>query len=272
MNDFRDSLVWIIGSAIAGGVAVVSWVFESGLLATLLGIMIGAGLTFLVQTRTQKRTWKREYAVRIAVEVYGELFGGVKSISLSLKDSWYKSTGFIEWREMQDDHRYYMVDEKFRNRLDKFQDRLEKKSATSWEIRQDILPKIVLENVEEILGIRTNKVPHTIVNYIRGQQSIQSSPDLIECLISETHPSDKAIQHQKGVSVASYSLEITPIGEPTIKYDDSAKLNQFWESTLRKLQQNSSHDFIKTENDNLIKEAENLKQEIANRIEKPWKI
>ena len=80
MNDLRENLGWIIGSVIAGTVAVLSWVFESGLFAALLGIMIGAGLTYFVQTRTQKRTWKREYAVRIAEEIYGKLFGGVKSI------------------------------------------------------------------------------------------------------------------------------------------------------------------------------------------------
>ena len=113
MNDFRESLGWIIGSAVAGAVAVVSWIFESGLLATLLGIMIGAGLTYFVQTRTQKRTWEREYSIKIVEEVYGALFREIRSNIRTLKLKFYSGLSFQTWSTFQDDHRYFMVDEGF---------------------------------------------------------------------------------------------------------------------------------------------------------------
>jgi len=42
LDDLYESLGWIIGSALAGVTAVLSWMFESGFLSTLVGIIIGA--------------------------------------------------------------------------------------------------------------------------------------------------------------------------------------------------------------------------------------
>jgi len=53
MTDLRENLGWIVGSAIAAIAAFLSWFYESGLLSALVGIVIGAGITYFVQTRTQ---------------------------------------------------------------------------------------------------------------------------------------------------------------------------------------------------------------------------
>jgi hypothetical protein len=54
MADVRSNLGYIIGSVIAGAGVFVSWFFESGLLATVVGIIIGAIVAFWAQIRTQK--------------------------------------------------------------------------------------------------------------------------------------------------------------------------------------------------------------------------
>ena len=64
MTDLNENVTLLIGSIIAGVGAFLSWFYESGLLGAITGVVIGAGITFFVQTRTQKRAWKREYALR----------------------------------------------------------------------------------------------------------------------------------------------------------------------------------------------------------------
>ena len=54
MTNLRSNIGYIIGSAIAGAGIFLSWFYESGLLATIVGIVIGAVIAFIAQTRTQK--------------------------------------------------------------------------------------------------------------------------------------------------------------------------------------------------------------------------
>ena len=50
----REQRARIIGSAIAGIGAFLSWFYESGLLAAIVGIVIAAGITFFVQQNSAR--------------------------------------------------------------------------------------------------------------------------------------------------------------------------------------------------------------------------
>lgn len=100
MVKIGENVGWIATAFGAGTIAVASWVLESGYLATLGGIIIGAGLTYFVEQRNQKRTWQREYAVRTAVEVYGVLYNGLKSLIFILEIRDYHRGSFGKWIEM----------------------------------------------------------------------------------------------------------------------------------------------------------------------------
>ena len=61
MTDLRGNIGWIIGSVVATVAAFLSGAYESGLISTLGGIMVGAGVAYFVQTRTQKSMEKRVF-------------------------------------------------------------------------------------------------------------------------------------------------------------------------------------------------------------------
>jgi len=273
MTDFRENIGWVIGSVVTAIAMAFGWVYESGILNTLVGVAIGASVAYFVQTKTQKRAWKREYSVKIAEEVYGSLFKAVKGIIQLLENRGYWHIDFGVWREMQDDHRYFMVEEKFRAKLDEFRGKLEKYSRTVGEVRRQILPKIVMEETESILEVKIDHIPTVVVTYKKGRVPASAMTDLIDCLISGTHPITYATRHETNASKASFRFEIRPTSKrSSTKYDNEAKLNKIWESALRRIREDESYNFIVDENDRLLEEARKLKQEIANRIEEPWKI
>ena len=273
MTDLRENLGWLIGSIATAIAMAVGWFISSGVVVNLLFLLIGSGITYFVQTRTQKRAWKREYSVRIAEEVYGSLFRGVKGIILSLKNKWYRHTDFSVWREMQDDHRYFMVDKGFRIKLDQFRERLEKYSRTVVKVRVEILPKIVLEETERVFGVKTDDIPRVKVTYMKGRRLVSSPLNLSNCIVSETHPIKHATRDEPDVSEVSFLLAVKPIGKAgATNYDKTPELNKFWQSSLKRIRQDESYKFMVEENNTLLEEARKLKQEIANRIEEPWKI
>lgn len=120
MSDIREYLGWILGSAFAGIGTFLSWFYESGLFAAVAGVIVGAGITYFVQTRTQKRIWKREYLIKITEQVYGELFGNIRGEISRLQDRYYRNIQFSKWIQIQSDHRYFKDDSVFREKLDSF--------------------------------------------------------------------------------------------------------------------------------------------------------
>jgi hypothetical protein len=272
MADSRENLGWIAGSVIAGIVAFLGWFYESGLLSTLVGIFVGAGIAYFVQTRTQKRAWKREYGVKIAEQVYGTLFRETKSLIRSLEKKYYFWIDFGGWKRIQEDHRYFMVDERFREKLDQFSDRAEEYSLATRRLRDEILPRVAIEETERIFEMKVDEKPRFNVNYMKGQKRFSTSPDLVQCLISETRPIDHAIRNESEVSGLECALEIKPIDGQPIHSNDSTKIDDIWKSCLARMKEDKTYKFIIEENQELLEEARQVKKEIIKRIEEPWKI
>lgn len=55
MTDWRENLGWLIGSIATAITLAIGWLFESGILNTIVGIVVGAGIALFIQSRTQKR-------------------------------------------------------------------------------------------------------------------------------------------------------------------------------------------------------------------------
>lgn len=272
MNNLRESLGWIIGSAVAGTLAIVSWVFESGLFATLLGIMIGAGLTYFVERRSQKRTWKREYAVKTAVEVYGVLYNDLKSIIMVLEEKWYRYEDFRAWREMQDDHRYFMVDKEFRKELDQFKEQLEKQSKTVVNVQTEIIPQVIIDETEKLTGDRPMKNPSFYVSYKSGERNVSSKPQIEDCLVKLEPPIEHATKRGKNVSDEKFHIQYELKNGRVEAFRDPEKLEDYWKSIVENFSENETYRLMVKENKRLLSEAKKLQKEIANRIEEPWKI
>ena len=272
MTDFQENIGLLVGSVVAALSMILGWIFQSGVLNTLVGVAIGAGITYYVQTKTQNRAWKREYGVKIAEEVYGDLFKQLKNIIKSLEERYYIYwMSFDKWTEFQEDHRYFMVDEKFRSRLDGFKNKLEEYSKAAGKMGNEIR-SIILEETEDVFGVKANQIPIPQVNYAKGYQRHSTNPDLVNCLISETHPSDMATKGESDITDLDFILTITSIESKTSHIPCAQDFDSFWKTCLERMKENNTYKFVTVENAKILEDARKLKAEIVERIEKPWKI
>jgi len=272
MTDLRENLGWLIGSTATAIAMAIGWFISSGVVVNLLFLLVGSGITYFVQTRTQKRAWKREYTVKIAEEVYGSLFRHVKWIIPSLEEKHYRQLSFEEWRLIQDDYRYFMVDEKFRTKLDEVFERVQNYNMAIYKLENIILPKIVNEETKRVFNVDTDEHARVEVKYVEGNLPHSGTPSTIRCLISQTHPKDDVLRGTTEISNVECLVNVRRKDGTTFHDPDMEKFNQFWESCLRRMKEDKTYNFIIEENEKLLKEARNLKKEIVKRIEEPWKI
>ena len=120
--------------------------------------------------------------------------------------------------------------------------------------------------------MKVDKEPRFNVNYMKGQKRFSTSPDLVQCLISETRPVDHAIRNESEVSGLECALEIKPIDGQPLHSSDSTKIDGIWKSCLARMKEDRTYGFIIEENQELLEEARQVKKEIIKRIEEPWKI
>lgn len=273
MTDLRENLgfiIYSISSAIALG--IVGWFVQSGIIVAIVSVLIGAGISYFVQTKTQKKAWQREYSVKIAETVYGALFRDMKNLIRSLENKYYLWISFEGWRQVQEDHRYFMVDEKFREKLDQFSDRVERYSRAVMQLRNEILPKMVFEETERCFGTKVNEVPRFNVSYMDGYTHCSTSPNLINCLVSQIHPIEDVKRYKSEISDLESIIEIKSIDAKITHLPYLTEGEEFWESCLRRMKEDKTYKFIIEENQELLEEARQVKKEIIERIEKPWKI
>lgn len=242
------------------------------ILATLIAVLVGFLASYFLQTKTQKRAWKREYSVKIAETVYGSLFRPIKWIIQSLERGHGGQLIFSEWGQIQEDHRYFMVDEKFRTRLDKFLERVRNHSDAGYKIENIILPKITNEETMRVFDVETDEHARLQVKYMRGHRPHSGTPSIIRCLISQTHPKDDALSHTADFSSVECFVNIKQRNGERFDSDDLTKFNEFWESCLKRMKEDETYKFIIEENDKLLTDARDVMKEIIKRIEEPWKI
>lgn len=96
--------------------------------------------------------------------------------------------------------------------------------------------------------------------------------NIIDCLISQTHPRDRALRDTSEVSNVECFVNVRQRGGTPFHSHDLAKFNECWESCLKRMKEDKTYKFIIEENDKLLTEAKNVKKEIVKRIEEPWKI
>lgn len=271
MSDLRENFGWLVGSIATAIAMAFGWLISSEAVISLLFLLIGSGITYFVQSRTQKRAWKREYAVKIAETVYGSLFREVQNGIRSLERKSYWHLSFREWWEMKKDHRYFMVEEKFRAKLDEFLERVENYGRAVGELRNTVLPEILNEETERVFDVETEKTANLEVKYKEKHRNVSASTNTMECLISETHPKDRALRNLSGISNVECLVDIRLRDGKTFHSHDLEKFNEFWQSCLRRMKEDETYKFVIEENEKLLEEARNVKKEIVKRIEEPWK-
>jgi hypothetical protein len=289
MADLKEDFAVISSTVIAGVGAFLSWFYQSGLLGTLTGIMIGAGITYFVDKRTQKRVWKREYAVKATEQVYGELYGEVKTIAagLSEENTFFRQiTSQQKWAAIANDHRYFMVDEEFREQLDRFYKALDEYNISCYyldrESRRALIKcaKISFDRepdstVNLLFTYYLNKVRHDIP--IETDSHLRRFEAIYEMEKNELFNVDQTLVKGKQFKLTfNYmNYQLPPYLPPTstrFEEDNVDRITAYWNLCLQSLKQDANYSYVKKEKPALLKEAIEIKKSIEKRISEPWKI
>lgn len=265
-----ENVELLIGSIITGISAAISWFLSSGMFNTLVGVMVGFLASYYIQIKTEKRKWRREYSIQIAETVYGPLHRDIKWAAYTLENNPFSQLGFNVWNEIKDSHRYFMVDKKFRDKLDEFNEKIQKYSKAAWELRTEVLPEIIEQETMKIFNtkLRRDEIKLEILYEERGTPT-SSMPDIIECFASSIHPKDKILKNNPNRKIKELRLFF---GNVRANSGYIAKFDELWDSCLSKMKQTKTYLYLVEETPKLIKEAKHLQNELEKRIEEPWKI
>jgi hypothetical protein len=242
------------------------------LLSTVIGIVIGAGIAYFVQTRTQKRVWKREYALRNAETVYGPLFQYLDSVlPYHINESVPQGVSFYKWYEIKRTYQYLMIDDEFRNRLDKFAEKTENYTERLQNVRR-FAHDIAVEETRIAFPSFKDVYPQFVIKTKREEQNHHIN----ESLIRQEHPYTSALR-QKEHETHEYFIALHPIqsGQTTVmKYEDATRtiFDTMWEKCHQRMEQNSEVQILRKEYPEIVKELKSIRKELIRRIQEPWKI
>ena len=164
-----------------------------------------------------------------------------------------------------------MVDKVFRTRLDDFNNRLEEYSKACMKLENDVR-RMIYEEIDRIFRIKTSQIPQVIVTYMKGYSRSQTFPELIRCLVTETHPIDTPRKFESEASDIEFTLRVTSTDNVAFDIPYSSDYEEFWQTCLRRMKENDTYKFVTEENTRILEDTRKLKEEIVDRIERPWKI
>jgi|GEM_PF-4348350 len=271
MTNLRENLVWLIGSVTTAIGVAISWFVSSEIFATLIAVLVGFLASYFLQTKTQKRAWKREYSVKIAETVYGSLYRDIKSLVSSLEQKLFRYVTFEHWKNFQQDHRYFMVDEKFREKLDELLKNVSEYQSVTFRLRNNILPNILHKEAKKIFKTRPDEIVLKISYKYEGKVSHvrEDEESIVEHLILKTHPQDYYLKRYPESRILTFEVLF---GQVSAGSDVVNKFDKFWESCQNRMMEDKTYRFVIEENDKLLDEAMKIKEELERLIEEPWRI
>lgn len=274
MINWRGDLGRIIGSAVVGIVAFLSWFYESGLLGTLVGIVIGAGIAYFVQKKTQERVWKREYALRNTETVYGPLFQDIERIlPYHIGKSAPQGVSFHKWDAIKWSYQYLMIDDEFRNRLDRFSEKTENYTKRLQNARL-FAHSVAVDETRVAFPSYKEVFPEFNIKPANGQiQHIHISESLIE----GEHPYKLTLKRKKQNEKHEYFVTLCPIKSgkrSMLKYEGNVKriFDSMWDKCHQIMEQNSDIQTIRKEYTEIVGELQSIRKELIKRIKEPWKV
>lgn len=217
--------------------------------------------------KLEKRAWKKEHLIGVVEQVYGHLHRQVKWIVWSLEKKHYRNVNFEEWGQFQEDHRYFMVDEKFRTELDEFFERVRAYNGAIIRFENTILPRIVNEETKRVFNVDTDEHVRLQVKGVKGHRPYSGTPNIIRCLISQTHPKDEFLRDESEISSIECYVNIKQRNGETFHSHGLSKFDEFWELCIARMMKDKTYNFVIEENDKLLEKARKIKKGITKRIQ-----
>lgn len=123
----------------------------------LAGVVIGASISYIYQTRLQQRTWKREFILSLTEKVYGPIYRDLVLISEHLdilrKNRAYEPLPCESWAKILVDYSFYLIEEDLRKEMELFFNKVKEYNETVKLARQRT-QNILEEKLSEITGVK----------------------------------------------------------------------------------------------------------------------
>jgi hypothetical protein len=274
----RDNLGWLIGSIVTVAAMVVSWLVSSGIFTTLLAVLVGAGITYFVQTRTQKKTqereWKREHTLEIIEKIYGPLFEEIDNLLRYMRMEIYEMLSTPKWWEIQSTYRYLMLDEDFKKKTKQLYEKVETFNKTLTRIKREVLDTIVKEEAEEFLRFQP-KTLDLVVKGIRFNEWTSMKVEIPTTLLKRKQPIEMVSDLYPELKKPSFYLEIiSPSGNPySYTHPEWMKeFDKFWKRSSSRLEADPIVKTLRKQYNELIQEMEKIRKELETRIQRQWKV
>jgi hypothetical protein len=207
-------------------------------------------------------------------EIYGQLKSTILYIISVLERRNYEILDFSLWRGMRTDDRCHLLDEELREKLDDFLGKTNQYSDTISKLDWKIIPDIIDDAVLSVFGVNSSSYGNLSINIIfnlKKKPSVRRSVTELKYYLKTQQSLADIINHKAIVNnieedeIESYNLSVPfSSGEVT----DFDKIASFWNECLNKLKSVAEFQHVVEENDILLKEAEEIKDELIKRIEK----
>jgi hypothetical protein len=274
MADLKEDAALISASIAAGAGAFLSWFYQSSVFGTITGVVIGAAIGYFAQTKTQNRLWKREYTIKITEQVYGELFGEIKTILCNLESGFLGDVNIQgKWTQIQSDHRYFMVDQKFRENIDQFYNSLSSYNSAINKF-DSATESILRKSANRIYNKMPQDTPNLTFTYFTGgNQHIigLATPSNLRHLETLPEIEQEALQfvEQSIVTDKTFTLYFD---NNKFQDDNQKRVFAYWASCLALFKENENFIYAIKEKQNLLKQAIEIKSSLEKRISEPWKV
>lgn len=286
----------VIGIILIAILLVLTFFFSLQPLVTIIGVIIGAVISITSQFWAQRLAWKRDYSLKAIEQIYSPLYGVILPIEKILEEKEYVNTAFGHWDGCKKDYRYFMVDTKFREKLDDFYDKMELRSKKISRLETIIIPKIQVEIAGKIFPFKPNpeRQISMYIMYFKSHKQIQSFymrliRDIKQQLDLDTiaknalvglNLKDEDIDNVECKIVFSKEENVFIPNRAEIEKNDpkcfqyestNQRLNiDFFNACLKETAQTPEHQSLIQEEPSLFESVKEIKKELIQRIEEPW--
>lgn len=114
--------------------------------------------------------------------------------------------------------------------------------------------------------------------YRRGKTNTATSPKLTNFLKKKGELSDlinseiRRNYEKEEISNISLKLTFVKVDRSSFESTDTERITTFLEVCLKKIRDIPEHKFVIKDNDELLEEAKEIREELIKRIEEPWRI
>lgn len=206
-------------------------------------------------------------------QIYGQLYRAIEEFILVKERREYQRVSFGFWNDAKNQR--YFIDEKFRNRLDTFMQKVQKYDDVVCELDYVILPKIIKETVKMIFKEEPDSMSNFQfqLNYTVARKQHSLSFSLVDHLrIGHTLADLKkrwqnTERDKTNLSFVGWQIRFIKEDSQPFSSTKSEDISKFYETCLQIIIDTTEHQFVTKENEMLLEEAKNIKKELIKRIE-----